>query len=251
MKSVTFDNCRGFALGYDEAAPSPFVTWQFTETENGQRDYYWGHYHSDGQTAEKDFAKRIDDYKELFQVQERTSGREPAEYYRYYSTQRPVDLGTFPKPPGNAPVEIINFDERRMVEGGTMRAWGELAYLKPLTESRWRTTSCARLPAILTGRPGPLSRPSSRRRPVDRRPPRSPTRPNTTSPMRTDKEDAMNEKDNYLHTAELSEEQNDNMLDGILNNLPPSPLPKGPEKKELDRVKEPPAHKRSREREER
>jgi len=61
----------------------------------------------------------------------------------------------------------------------------------------------------------------------------------------------MNEKDNYLHTAELSEEQNDNMLDGISNNLPPSPLPKGQEKKELDRVKEPPAHKRSREREER
>ena len=61
----------------------------------------------------------------------------------------------------------------------------------------------------------------------------------------------MNEKDNYLHTAELSEEQNDNMLDGILNNLPPSPLPQGPEKKELDRVKESPAHKRSREREER
>lgn len=50
----------------------------------------------------------------------------------------------------------------------------------------------------------------------------------------------MNEKDNYLHTAELSEKQNDNMLDGILNNLPPSPLPKGPEKKELDRVKERP-----------
>lgn len=61
----------------------------------------------------------------------------------------------------------------------------------------------------------------------------------------------MNEKDNYLHTAELSEEQNDNMLDGILNNLPPSPLSKGPEKKGLDKVKEPPAHKRSREREER
>ena len=58
----------------------------------------------------------------------------------------------------------------------------------------------------------------------------------------------MNEKDNYLHTAELSVEQNDNMLDGILNNLPPSPLPKGPEKKELDRVKEPPHHRRSRER---
>lgn len=73
-------------MGFDEAAPSPFVTWQFTETENGHRDYYWGHYHSDGQIAEKDFAKRIDDYRELFQVQERTGGWEPAEYYRYYST---------------------------------------------------------------------------------------------------------------------------------------------------------------------
>ena len=61
----------------------------------------------------------------------------------------------------------------------------------------------------------------------------------------------MNEKDNHLLTVELSEEQNGNMLDGILNNLPPSLLPKGPEKKELDSVKEPPAHKRSREREER
>ena len=69
--------------------------------------------------------------------------------------------------------------------------------------------------------------------------------------MRTDKEDAINEKRNHLHTAELTVEQNDNMLDGILNNLPPSPLPKGPEKKELDKVKEPPAHKWSREREER
>ena len=36
----------------------------------------------------------------------------------------------------------------------------------------------------------------------------------------------MNEKDNHLLTVELSEEQNGNMLDGILNNLPPSPLPK-------------------------
>lgn len=101
MKSVTFDNSRGFALGFDEAAPSPFVTWQFTETENGQKDYYWGHYHSSGQTAEKDFAKRVADYKELFGVHERTEGHEQAEYYRYYSTQRPVDLGTFPKPPAH------------------------------------------------------------------------------------------------------------------------------------------------------
>ena len=61
----------------------------------------------------------------------------------------------------------------------------------------------------------------------------------------------MNEKDNPLLTAELTEEQNGNMLDGILNNLPPSPLPRRPEPKELDKVKEPPHKRRSREREER
>lgn len=71
------------------------------------------------------------------------------------------------------------------------------------------------------------------------------------SPMRKDKEDAMNERDIHLHIAELFEEQNGNMLDGILNNLLSSPLSKKPEKKELDRMKEQPAHKRSRERKKR
>lgn len=61
----------------------------------------------------------------------------------------------------------------------------------------------------------------------------------------------MNEKDNPLLTVELTEEQNGNMLDGILNNLPSLPLPQRPEEKELERVKKPPAPKRSREREER
>ena len=61
----------------------------------------------------------------------------------------------------------------------------------------------------------------------------------------------MNERDNPLLTVELTEEQNENMLDGILNNLPPLSLPQRPEEKELERVKEPPAPKQSREREER
>ena len=61
----------------------------------------------------------------------------------------------------------------------------------------------------------------------------------------------MNERDNPLLAVELTEEQNGNMLDGILNNLPSLPLPQRPEEKEFDRVKEPPAPKRSREREER
>ena len=73
-----------------------------------------------------------------------------------YSTQRPVDLGTFPKPPGNAPMEIINFDERRMVEGGTIRAWGELAYLKPLTEKQMEDYELRPAP----GNPDRAARPS-------------------------------------------------------------------------------------------
>lgn len=61
----------------------------------------------------------------------------------------------------------------------------------------------------------------------------------------------MQEKDNYLKNAEISTEQNYNQIDGILNNtLPPPPVPV-PEEKPKDRVKEPPAKRRSREREER
>ena len=61
----------------------------------------------------------------------------------------------------------------------------------------------------------------------------------------------MNEKENYLKNAELSTEQNYNMIDSIPNNAP-LPVPQAlPEKKPLDRVKEPPARRRSREREDR
>lgn len=54
------------------------------------------------------------------------------------------------------------------------------------------------------------------------------------------------EKDNYLKNAELSTEQNYNMIVGIANNAPAMP-----EEKPKDRVKEPPVKRRSRGREER
>ena len=44
LKTTTFDSGHGFALGHNPGAPDPFVTWQFTEGEKGQRDYYWGRY---------------------------------------------------------------------------------------------------------------------------------------------------------------------------------------------------------------
>ena len=39
LKAATFETGHGFALGHNPGAPSPFVTWQFTEGENGHRDY--------------------------------------------------------------------------------------------------------------------------------------------------------------------------------------------------------------------
>ena len=59
----------------------------------------------------------------------------------------------------------------------------------------------------------------------------------------------MQEKENYLKNAELSTEQNCNMIDGIPNNtaLPVPPSVPVPEVKPLDKVKEPSRRKRSRE----
>lgn len=59
----------------------------------------------------------------------------------------------------------------------------------------------------------------------------------------------MNDKNNPLQTVELSTEQNYNMIDGIPNNAPP--VLTQPEEKPLDKVKERPDPRRSREREER
>ena len=57
----------------------------------------------------------------------------------------------------------------------------------------------------------------------------------------------MDQEHNPNKNAELSMEQYGNMIDGIINNLP-VPLP---EEKPLDKVREHPPKRRSREREER
>lgn len=55
------------------------------------------------------------------------------------------------------------------------------------------------------------------------------------------------EKYNPMKSAEMAAEQNYNMIDGVLNNLPAV----SEQEKEKDKVKEPPNRRRSREREER
>ena len=57
----------------------------------------------------------------------------------------------------------------------------------------------------------------------------------------------MHEKDNYLRTAELTTEQNCNMIDGVPNNTPLPPTPPELDKKPLDKVQEPKEHRRGRE----
>jgi hypothetical protein len=114
-KSVLFENDRGFALAENPNAPQPFVTWQFTE-ENGRRDYYWGHYTQNSDAAAKDFEARVTDYQNSYGVSEKAAHPVP-EVYKYYSTQCPVDIGTFPKTE-NGPAEIVNFDQRESVENG-------------------------------------------------------------------------------------------------------------------------------------
>ena len=57
----------------------------------------------------------------------------------------------------------------------------------------------------------------------------------------------MEQERNSNRNAELAMEQNGNMIDGIINNLPAPP----PEEKPLDKVREHPPKRRSREREER
>ena len=70
---------------------------------------------------------------ELTQEQVKRQFQARQKHYKYFSTQRPVDIGTFPKSALNAPMEITNYDQRTRVEHGTVLAWGELIYAQPLT----------------------------------------------------------------------------------------------------------------------
>lgn len=136
LKSVLFETGHGFALGYNPDLPDRYASWQFTDTGGG-RDYYKGSYCNSRRYAERDFSRRVSDYQYLFKVLPKSDVCTPA-YYRYYSTQRPVDIGTYPRPPGNQPLVIVNYDvdRRRPVVGGAICAWGELVYTGPLTEKQ-------------------------------------------------------------------------------------------------------------------
>ena len=51
---------------------------------------------------------------------------------RYYSTQRPIMPGSYPKPQGNAVIAVHNFDIRTYCEEIDREAWGYIEYEQPL-----------------------------------------------------------------------------------------------------------------------
>lgn len=54
---------------------------------------------------------------------------------RYYSTERPVSLGTYPKSKDNKITEIFNYDDKTYIEEIGREAWGYIDYLYPLSNS--------------------------------------------------------------------------------------------------------------------
>lgn len=52
---------------------------------------------------------------------------------KYFSTLRPVSIGTYPKPQGNRVDAIVNFDEAIFVAEIGRTAWGYIEYTHPLS----------------------------------------------------------------------------------------------------------------------
>ena len=135
-RTILFDNKCGFALGENPKAPNPYVTWQFNE-QDGHRDYFWGHYHNEPDMAERDLHNRAEDYQRRYHVRE-VEQTPDQEAYQYYSTQRTIDIGTYPKSYFNRPIHMDIYAGRQQVPGEAFQAWGAITYAQPLTEQELR-----------------------------------------------------------------------------------------------------------------
>lgn len=58
IRSISFNDQRGFAIGHNPEAVAPFVCWQFTD-ENGKRDFFWGRYGGDMAGAADQYTARV------------------------------------------------------------------------------------------------------------------------------------------------------------------------------------------------
>ena len=123
-RMILFDNQCGFALGENSRAPNPYVTWRFNE-QDGHRNYFWGHYMNEPDMAERDLLNRAEDYQRRYHVQEVEQAPDK-ETYLYYSTQRPIDIGTYPNSYFNRPVHMDLYFTRQQVTGEAFQAWGAI-----------------------------------------------------------------------------------------------------------------------------
>ena len=146
LKAVMLENGRGFALGEHPTAPSRYVTWACYDDKDGLRQYEWGHYGNDRTAMEQDFTDRVQDYQRIYNVGIRQT--EAPGLYKYYSTQRPVDIGTFPKPPYNKPDEIFNYDQRVPVENGSFLAYRQILFTFLFHIRTSLSIATVRLPAL-------------------------------------------------------------------------------------------------------
>ena len=121
------DDINGVELRFDKKPPQEVLT-EMGRNGLGFSWHYKGKYWFAKQTPERlAFARR------LAGIEEERAQKPENETYRYFSTQRPVDLGTYPKA-GGAMIGFENFDERMTLEDEGCRAWGWLDYSRPLTE---------------------------------------------------------------------------------------------------------------------
>ena len=80
-----------------------------------------------------DLHNRAEDYQRRYHVQEVEQAPDK-ETYLYYSTQRPIDIGTYPNSYFNRPVHMDLYFTRQQVTGEAFQAWGAITYAHPLTE---------------------------------------------------------------------------------------------------------------------
>ena len=111
------------------------MTWQFNE-QDGHRDYFWGHYMNEPDMAERDLLNRAEDYQRRYHVQEVEQAPDK-ETYLYYSTQRPIDIGTYPNSYFNRPVHMDLYFTRQQVTGEAFQAWGAITYAHPPPAITW------------------------------------------------------------------------------------------------------------------
>ena len=137
QKDVTFENGRGFALGYNPTAQDPFVIWHYTVMADGKRNFYDFTSCRGILPPEKEFEKFLSAYDYVYKVRRLAEGQKTPDtnYYRYY-TQYPLDDNTFPKGKESGLLEIAPYEKRLMVENDTIQTWGELIYTKPLTKEQ-------------------------------------------------------------------------------------------------------------------